>query len=142
MSLATPASVPAGIIYLEELLDITENVPRSGPHTIDTANFDINSGTSWSTHAFQDDPTVPVISNEGHGSEVLAENLIPFLGFSNFDQKDLKELELELRFSGSQEWYARWPHTWSAKFLGAIDEEGPGEGCIEKAPVKNSKPVV
>jgi hypothetical protein len=102
MSLAIPTSVRAGIIYLEELLDITEKVPRRGTSTLHAANFGISSGTSWSAHAFQDDLSRAAISDDKHGLEVLGKDLFPFIEFSNIDPTELKEIEIELRFSGYQ----------------------------------------
>jgi len=103
MYLAIPASVPAGMISLEdfiEITDITGKAPCSEILTTDEAIFGINSVTSSLDHAFQDDLSVLAIPGDNHRLEVLGKDvyLIPSIESSNIDPRDLKQLEFELHF--------------------------------------------
>jgi hypothetical protein len=59
-------------------------VPCSGNTTTDEAIIDTNPGTSWSDQVFNGDLSVPTI--------------IALLEIPKIDQKDLKQLEIELGF--------------------------------------------
>jgi hypothetical protein len=103
MYMTIPASVPAGMISLEDsiaITDITEKAPCSEIPTTDEAIFGINSVTSSLDHVFQDDLSVPAIPGDNHRLEDLGKDvpLIPSIEFSNIDPRDLKQFEFELRF--------------------------------------------
>jgi hypothetical protein len=104
MYLATPAAVPAETINLEELLRLTEKLPYNGTPTVFGALFGSNSHKWWSVFAFQDVLSLPAFPASNHGLEIAEKNgyLIPFLEFSNLDPNDLKQLAIELRFTGTK----------------------------------------